>query len=93
MELDVNKTYYGDYFATYTLMKLLLCEPETTMLYINYILFENIGTYPIYENRGMYFIYENTGIYFYIIKYHIFYIIKFKTFRNSKLFNFSTFSF
>ena len=42
MELDVSKTYYGDHFATYTLMKLLLCEPETTMLYINYILFENI---------------------------------------------------
>ena len=42
MELDVSKTYYGDHFATYTFMKLLLCEPETTMLYINYILFENI---------------------------------------------------
>lgn len=42
MELDVNKTYYGDYFAPCTFMKLLLCEPETTMLYINYILFENI---------------------------------------------------
>lgn len=41
MELDVNKTYYGDHFVTYTFMKLLLCEPETTMLYINY-LFENI---------------------------------------------------
>lgn len=42
MELDISKTYYGDRFATYTFMKLLLCEPETTMLYNNYILFENI---------------------------------------------------
>ena len=25
MELDVNKTYYGDYFAPCTFMKLLLC--------------------------------------------------------------------
>ena len=49
-----------------------------------YVLYENIGIYLLYDNIGTYLIYENRGMYFYIIK--------FKTFRNSKLFNFSTFS-
>ena len=41
---DVNQTYCGDYFVTYTNIKSLYYTPETnTVLYVNYTSIKNIS--------------------------------------------------
>ena len=34
--MDINQTYYGDYFTIYTNIKSLSCTPEINIMYVNY---------------------------------------------------------